>query len=171
MSGPLENTQLYYPDEQQQAETGFTQSIVEEVLKHISLGTTLSDAANIVRLPPNRIISWYNKNYCNFQFSVDYHKADNKRRYLKAMLDADDATKVRAAQFMLERKYREEYGKEVTVKVNHTVIDNITKIVFDKAVRYIQDPEKLKLFIEEIAQEVRLIRGTEGLPEGQKLIT
>jgi hypothetical protein len=77
----------------------------------------------------------------------------------------------KAAQFLLERKYRDEYGKEIKVEVNHTMIDNITRVVFDAAVRYIKDPETLKLFITDISEQVALIRPTEGMPPNQKMIT
>lgn len=158
---PLMDTSLHYPSEQEQAEQGFTPGIIDMILKHITLGLNLSDCANIVMLPPSRVWHWYNKNYCNFKFAADYATADSKRRLVRHQVEAVDALKVKASQFMLERKYRNEYGKEIKIEVNHTMIDNISKIVFDKAVRFIQDPEKLKLFIQEIASEMSMLRNND----------
>ena len=168
---PPEDTSLYYPTSEEQAQTGFTLPIVEEMLKHVVLGANLTDIANIVRLPPARIQHWYKNNYCNFTYAVDYHRADNKRRLLKVLMDGKKSVAVKASMFLLERKYRDEYGKEIKIEVNHTMIDNITRVVFDAAVKYIKDPEMLKLFVEDIAEQMRLIRPTEGMPEGQRLIT
>jgi hypothetical protein len=51
------------------------------------------------------------------------------------------------------------------------MIDNITRVVFDAAVRYIKDPETLKLFITDISEQVAVIRPTEGMPPNQKMIS
>ena len=168
---PPPSTELYYPSEAEQAQTGFTKSIVDNIIIHMVLGTNLTDAANIVKLPVARVFAWYKNNYCNFAYSVDYARADHKRRLLKHLVEGKDATKIRASQFLLERKYRDEYGKEIKIEVNQTMVENITRVVFDKAVKYITDPEKLKLFIEEVGESMALIRPNEGMPENQKLIS
>lgn len=172
---PVEDTKLYYPTEDEQASQGFMPDIIKDIMLHIQLGANLTDVANIVRLPPQRVAHWYKENYCNFRYEVDYYRADNKRRLLKVLMESDpkkaSATVSRASQFLLERKYRDEYGKEIKVEVNHTMIDNITKVVFDAAVRYIKDPEMLKLFITDISEQVALIRPTEGMPDNQRMIT
>jgi hypothetical protein len=172
---PVEDTKLYYPESSEQALQGFTPEIIKDIMLHVQLGANLTDVANIVRLPPQRVQHWYKTNYCNFAYEVDYHRADNKRRLLKTLMQ-DNPKKVsstisKAAQFLLERKYRDEYGKEIKVEVNHTMIDNITRVVFDAAVRYIKDPETLKLFITDISEQVAVIRPTEGMPPNQKMIS
>lgn len=167
----LPNPELYYPSEEEQALTGFAPDIVEDMLKHLVLGMNLTDVANIVKLPPSRVHKWYNTNYGNFMYAVDYHKADNKRRLLHVLMKGERATAVRASQFMLERKFRDEYGKEIKIDVNNVMLENITRVVFDTAVRYIKDPEVLKLFVEDISTQIALIRPTEGLNDGSRLIT
>lgn len=174
---PLPSTELYYPNEEDQAVTGFTPMIVEEILKHTSLGCNLMDCASITRLPPSRVYNWYTKNYCNFKFSIDYHRADNKRRILKVVTPGangdkiPNATESRNSLFLLERRYKDEYGKEIKVEVNTVMIDNIMGVVFESAKKFIPDPEKLKQFVEDVSIGMGLIKPSEGMPDGQRLIS
>jgi hypothetical protein len=164
-------TELIYPDPDEQLLTGFTPKIVTDILLHITLGMTLTDAANIVRLPPGRVIKWYGNNYCNFKYAVDFSKADNKRRHLKNIMTPKEAIALKASQFALERSYRDEYGKEIKIEVNNVLVDNITRVVFDTATRYIKDPETLKLFVQDLADQVAMINPSEGISDGRKLIS
>jgi len=168
---PIENTALYYPHENEQALVGFAPLIVEEMLKHVTLGCNLTDIANIVRLPPARVRNWYDTNYCNFKYAVDYSMADHKRRLLQKLVTADDGLKIKASQFLLERKYRDEYGKEIRIDVNHVMIDNITRVVFETAVKYIKDTDILKLFVNDLSEQLAMIRPSAGIETGQRLST
>lgn len=168
---PIGDTELYYPPTEEQAQSGFVPALVDEMLKHVVLGANLTDIANIVKLPPARIHHWYKINYCNFAYAVDYHMADFKRRLLAVMMKADAPVKIKAATFFLERKYREEYGKEIKIEHNHIMLDNIMNKVFDVALRHIHDPQVLKVFIEDLSAELSLIKAAEGMPENQKLIS
>jgi hypothetical protein len=168
---PIGDTELFYPSEGEQAQTGFTPMAVKEILTHIQLGATLSDCANIVRLPTRRVLHWYNKNYCNFRYSVDYCKAHNKRKLLKDVYESKNGLKVSSAKFMLERKHRDEYGKEIKVEVNHTMVDNVAKVTFEVATRHIKDPDELRMFIEDLAEEYRMIKGNEELPTEQRILS
>lgn len=167
---PVEYTELTYPPENEQAYTGFSPLIVKEILNHITLGCNLADCAHIVKLPAQRVSNWYNTNYHNFKFAVDYCLADHKRRLLTNIIKSDNALKVSSAKFLLERKYRDEYGKELKIDFNSVMIDNVTKVVFDLSVKYIKDQEILKLFVEELADKLGSIKPTTGI-DTQKLIT
>ena len=172
----VEHTALYYPNEGEQALQGFTPEVIQSIMTQTKLGLNLTDVAHSVRLQPSRIRHWYKTNYCNFAYEIDFHRADNKLRLLAPLMQTDPK-KVpspqvsRNAQFLLERKYKDEYGKEVKVEVNHTMVDNISKVVFEAAVRYIKDPETLKLFISDIREGVSVIKPTEGLQPNQRMIT
>jgi hypothetical protein len=165
------NTSLSYPSESEQAISGFTPLIVEEILKNLAVGLTLSDAAHIVKLPPSRLNQWYTNNFCNFKYAVDYQTTNFKRRNLVTLLKSENATTTRSAQFILERKFRDEYGKEIKIDVSHSLISNVTKVVFDTAVRHIKDPELLKIFINDLSDQLSLVKPTAEATNNQLLIT
>lgn len=156
-----EETALFYPSEEEQAQTQFLPELVPQILDHITIGCTLQDAAHIVRLDPKRVKSWYTDNYCNFRFAVDQHTVANKRELIKALLNGKNVTQARSAQFVLERKHSQEYGKDVKVETNTKLIENVTQIVFDTVVKYVSDKETVKLFINDIASQIALIKSNE----------
>jgi hypothetical protein len=145
---------IEYPEEAEQAEQNFHPKIVQEILDNIRVGLSLPDCAYLVGLVPARVERWYRDNYCNFADSVNTNIALNKRLHIGRIQNAKHALKVKASSWFLERKYKEEFSKEVTVVVNHVLIDNVSRILKGLLIKYIKDPELLRLAAEEFQQKM-----------------
>lgn len=136
---------IIYPTENEQALTGFTKYVVEEIQSKIKIGMNLNDCAKLLRLPTHRVTNWYNTNYCNFRIIIDEAMATNKLIHVSRVTNAKDNLHVKASSWMLERRYKEEYTKETIINVNHHMIDSIAKIAADTLIRYVPDPDQLQL--------------------------
>ena len=150
--------EIKYPSEEEQATTGFMQLTVEEILNNIKVGMTLHDCACLVGLKPSIVKGWYNRNYCGFAEVVDTAMALNKRLHIGRIHQAKDRTQVNASTWWLERKHKDEFSKEVTVIVNHVLIDNVSSILKDLLIKYIKEPETLKLAAQEFRERIGQVK-------------
>ena len=155
--------EIHYPEEDEQASTGFTPTTVDEILLNTKIGLTLSDCAYLVGLQPPVVEKWYRDNYCNFREAVNSERVVNKKLHIGRIQTASDALKVKASSWYLERKFKEEFSKEVTVVVNHMLIDNVSHILKGLLIKYIKDPEMLRLAADEFREKVAGI-STSDLP-------
>ena len=134
--------ELVFPDKGEQARNSFTPEVVGDLLKSIQLGLTLADASGLVKLKPSMVQGWYNRNYCNFKFAVDEVRAKNKRLHIARVQGGQKAWQ--SSAWWLERKHKQEFSKEITVTVNHVLIDNVSKVMADALFEFIKDVEQLQ---------------------------
>lgn len=143
---PASQLEIDYPSEREQLITSFTPRIVEEILQNIKLGMSLADCDGLARLPEGTIQKWYNKNYCNFRVVANHSRALNKQTHIARVQkkEVKKTDNIRGSQWFLERKYKGEFGREVTVQVNTFVIDNVSRIIGEILIRKITDPDLLR---------------------------
>ena len=150
--------ELYYPSEKEQAATGFLEPIVTVILDNVFAGVTLEDAAGILKMPFATVNHWYRTNYCNFRYAVEERALRSKRSHVVKGQQGN-----KASQWWLERKFKHEFSKEVTVNVNHRIIDDVAEKVAAVAIKHIKDPETLRLFGQEVRDELNTIN-LESIP-------
>ena len=112
----------------------FKRKIVEELLMYIRNGATRQDACAAVGLPSRILSSWYRKNYGNVQVAIDNAEALLKIRHIIKVNKGDKAWG--ASAWMLERKWRDEYGKDPTTVINikemNSVVNSLVNIVANR---------------------------------------
>lgn len=161
---PFQPSEIVYPSERDQTLTGFIPAIVNDILTNLQAGMELTDCANLLKMPIAHLRGWYNNNYCNFRYAADYNKSKNKKHHMIKVQRLDKKEGVKAdpedfktSSWFLERKYKDEFSKEVTVNVNHRVIISVIKINAAILIKYIPDPDKLRLAKEELVTELNRI--------------
>lgn len=112
---------IYYPIPDENKVTLFTENAITHILYDIQLGLTLDDAAKRVGIKPTTVKSWYDSNYGNFYNAVEKAKVDNKALHLGRMVKADNMIHIKASAWLLERKHRAEYGKEVNMNLTPNI--------------------------------------------------
>lgn len=145
---------IVYPDEEEQATTGFIPEVVEEILENARLGLKLEDCAYLVGLKPDVVNRWYSTDYGNFAEAINEQRAVNKKLHVSRVQAAKNNLRVKASSWYLERKYKEEFSKEVTVVVNHVLLDNVSNVLKGLLIKYIKDPEMLRLAAEEFQAKI-----------------
>ncbi len=148
---------ILYPEDEEQASTGFTPSVVSEIIENTKIGLNLHDCAYLVGLLPEVVSDWYRRNYCNFREVINAAKVINKKLHLGRVQNAKDALKVKSSTWYLERRFKEEFSKEVTVVVNHVLVDNVSSILKSLLIKYVKDPEMLRLAAEEFRDKIARI--------------
>ena len=139
-----------FPNEAEQAQSGFTSEIIKEIYISLKMGMTLADCANLIQFPVNRLDTWYRENYYGFAVMVNLCIVSNKKLHVGRLTTSTDALKVKTAQWFLERKHKDEYTKETIINVNHVMIDNVANTVAETLIKFIQDPQQLKLAMQEL---------------------
>lgn len=134
-----EPQELFFPSEEEQNLTGFMPIIVNEILKSVRGGMKLEDAAKALKLPPRIVLGWYNKNKGNFRYAVDSVSTENKQYHVVQVQKGN-----KASAWWLERVYKNEFSKEVTVNVNHRLIDSVSQSVAQALIEEINDPDLLR---------------------------
>ncbi len=147
-----EPQELFYPDETEQMLTGFMPVIVEDILKNVQAGLTLRDAAKILKLPPRNVTQWYSTNKGNFKYAVDNASIRNKRLHVVKVQKGN-----KSSAWWLERVHKDEFSKEVTITINHRLIDNVAQRTAAVLIKYIKDPEALRQAGEELQKELNSI--------------
>lgn len=136
---------LSFPEAAEQLVTGFTVDNIKVVRDNLFVGMTLKDCAALIHIPHRRLNKWWRDNYHGFGELVDEAEALNKQHYLGDVFDAKDSTKLKAAQWVLERKHKDEYTKETIININHQVVDTVGVIAYETLAEFITDPEILEL--------------------------
>lgn len=157
-----ERMELTYPSEAEQTATGFMPQIVEALLSNLSVGMTLADVSNLVLFPPSIVERWYKTNYCNFRHAADNARAKNKRHHITQVTKA--GKNWGASAWWLERKYKEEYSKEMTITVNHIIVDNVARAVSEAISEVITDPSIIEQLRLVLRQKLSAIKPDEHLP-------
>ena len=159
---PPERMELVYPSDAEQTATGFMPPIVETILQNLSIGMTLADAANLIMFPPSHVARWYANNYGNFKHAADNAKAKNKRHHIAQVTKA--GKNWGASAWVLERRFKEEYSKEMTITVNHIIVDNVARAVAESISEVITDPSLVEQLKMVIRQKLSAIKPDEELP-------
>lgn len=133
--------QLFFPGKAEQARTLFSKLVVDDIINNIYIGLTLEDAAHLVNIPTKAVNKWYNENFCNFKYAVDNVNAKNKKIHVSRVLKG--SKEWRPSSWWLERKHKQEFSKEITITVNHVIIDQVSKIMADAVLEFVKDPEEL----------------------------
>ena len=147
-----EPQELFFPSESEQFLTGFMPDIIQEILDNLKAGMTLDDSAKLLNLPVHVVRKWYKENKGNFAYAVDHAQTKNKKHYVDRLNKGD-----RQAAWVLERKWKEEYSKEVTITINHRLIDNVAQKTVQVLIKYIKDPNLLREAGEELRQTLNAI--------------
>ena len=150
--------EIFYPSEDEQIATGFTPAIVTEILDNLKVGVSLVDGAYLVGLLPKVVNRWYSENKGGFADAVNTAIAMNKRHHIGRVTKAEDSLKVKASSWFLERKYKNEFSKEVTVVVNPAILSHVKHIVRDVLIKFIKDPEILRLSAEEFEERMSEVK-------------
>jgi len=153
----LNDKGVFFPSVQEQLLTGFTPASVKNIYDNIKIGMLLPDCAKLLRLPPERLKKWYTSNYCNFQVIIDEALATNKRIHVGRISLANNALHIKASTWLLERKHKEEYSKEITINVNHNVVMQAVTVFTDVLTKYILDPDILLQAGEEMRSKFALM--------------
>ncbi len=107
----LDNPNLLLVPEQKLGEVShFKEPIVLAILDNLKLGLELDDCAALVNVPYDEVKKWDKENTGNFGNLVKKAKAEFKRLHVMKVTRGQSDWKPSA--FMLERKFRREYGKE-----------------------------------------------------------
>ena len=107
-----------YPVKRKPRHSAFLPAVVDGILKDIRLGLSLSDSAKRHRLNPDVVRHWYDDNFGNFKEAVEREKSQHKYFHVARVTKADDPNGWRASSWLLERRYKEEYGKEPVNVIN-----------------------------------------------------
>jgi hypothetical protein len=140
----------------------FTPELVDSILADIQIGLTLSDTANRHRIRPSLLKSWYKTNHNDFAVAVDKAKAENKHKHLKRVHDGDH--KWKSSSWYLERKFKDEYSKEI---INRHVDDiqllqnNILQILTNRLANV--DPDIVDLIAEDL-RNLKLLENSSNEP-------
>lgn len=138
---PEESYEITFPSLQEQRATGFMPQIVNDILAKVSNGLKLSDAASMIGFSPKVVSSWNRSNYCNFKYALEKAQVMHKAFHLTKINKADRFWN--ASAWLLERKYKDEYSKEITITVNHIIVTNVARAVAETLEEVVIDPEIL----------------------------
>lgn len=120
---------IYYPvPEGWDKPNLFTPVVITQILEDISFGLTLKDASIRAGIKPTTTESWYKRNFGNFAGAVDKAGIDSKYNHVLTINTERNPTRVKASAWWLERKHREEFGKEVAI--THGLQDTEKKQTF-----------------------------------------
>ena len=92
----------------------FIEAIVNNILENLKLGLELDDCADLVSVPRNEVKYWESHNTGNFANLSAKARAEFKRIHLMKLTRGKADWKPSA--FLLERKFRKEYGKELKIE-------------------------------------------------------
>jgi hypothetical protein len=90
--------------------TFFHKPIINAILDNLKAGMSLKDAAQLVDVDPKEVVKWKESNRGNFGNMVLKAESEYKKLLMLKMLRGKGDWK--PASFMLERKYRSEFGKD-----------------------------------------------------------
>lgn len=135
----------------------FRPEIISNILDNIrALGLSLGDCARRLRLKPSSLQSWYNNNVGDFQTMVDEARTLHKEFLLQRVVNADDMKKIVASQWLLERKYRQEFAKPTAqaMTVNVQELSALTSQLLDIIARHLAhvDPDIVRNIAEDISR-------------------
>lgn len=150
--------EIQFPDETQQAVTGYTPDNVNTIAKQLHLGMTIEDCAHLLKLPKARLNQWYRDDFHGFRGLVDRAVTLNKQVHVSRLFAARDNNELSASKWWLERKHKEEFTKETVVKFHHATVDTLAKVVFESAMNYIKDPDQLKLFVQDLQLKLQQVK-------------
>lgn len=96
-------------------EAYYNQAVVDSILNDILLGLNLDDSAVRHLIPPRIVRSWFNSDFKDFRQKVQKAEVECKRLHLGRIVSKDATVLgVKGSMFILERKFRDEYGVNPT---------------------------------------------------------
>jgi len=103
-----------FKNDEERDKSLFIKENVERLVELVEEGNTLEDAARLIYIDPLTVRNWYDDNRKNFKYAIDQAEAFQKMAQVNAVLKGK--RNWTSAAWWLERRYRHEFNKDLTVQ-------------------------------------------------------